>query len=82
MITKRKRILELHFVKLGFQGYVKQAPHSIKQCLDETVSPQPTSRDRVMHLFRENGFPVSCKDLTGGYQTVALDTALKIRTFN
>jgi hypothetical protein len=83
VITKRKKLLELHFVKLGCRGHVKRAPHSIKWCLDEAVSPQPTSRDRVMHLFRENSFPVSVfKGVTGGYQTLAPDTVIKIRTFH
>jgi hypothetical protein len=30
VITKSKKILELHFVKLGCRGYVKRAPRSIK----------------------------------------------------
>jgi hypothetical protein len=60
VITKSKKILELHFVKHGYRGYVKRTPRSSKWCLDETVSPQPTSRDRVMHLFRQSGFLTSC----------------------
>jgi hypothetical protein len=41
------------------------------------ILPQLTSQDRVMPLFRVNSFPVSCKSLTGGYQTLALDSAIR-----
>jgi hypothetical protein len=35
-----------------------------------------------MHLFRENSFLVSCKWSYRGYQTLALDTVIQIRTFH
>jgi hypothetical protein len=57
---KSKKTLELQFVKLGCQNYVKQDFHNIKQCLNKTVSPQPTTWGRVMHLLRQKGFPVLC----------------------
>jgi hypothetical protein len=34
-----------------------------------------------MHLSKENGFPASCKSLTGGQQILAFDTVMKIRTY-
>lgn len=70
-----KKILELHF-NLGCPDYVKQASHSNKYCLNKTVSPQPTSQDRVMLLFRENGFPVLCKRSYWGL--LPLDIAINI----
>jgi hypothetical protein len=51
VIKKSKGILELRFVKLGCWGYGKRTtPHSVKQCLDKTVSPHPTSRDMIKHF--------------------------------
>jgi hypothetical protein len=50
VIKKGKGILELRFVKLGCWGYGKlTTSHSVKQCLDKTVSPHPTSRDMIKH---------------------------------
>jgi hypothetical protein len=59
---ENKEIMELHFVKLGCRGYVIWVPHSNKQYLHKMESPQSTSRAWVMNLFKENGFPVSCKN--------------------